>query len=72
MDMLPGEDIPPEQSRERSAECRAKRAIVDSKSHGVDRGPEGPIGDEGTVSLVDAHPGLDDAGEEDGGSDVGA
>lgn len=69
-DMLPSQDVAPEQTGQGSAKGSAESAVVDADSHAVDGCPEGALGDGDTVLAVDFLPGLDDAGEEDGGADV--
>jgi hypothetical protein len=68
--MLLVQDVSPEQTRERSAESSAESAVVDADGHAVDGGPECSVTDRDAVVGVDLLPGLDDAGEEDGGADV--
>jgi hypothetical protein len=68
--MLFIQNISPEQTRERSAESRAESAVIDADRHAVHRRPEGTVTDGDAVVGVDLLPGLDDAGEEDGGADV--
>jgi hypothetical protein len=68
--MLLVQNVSPEQTRQRSAESSAESAVVDADGHAVDGGPEGAVADGDAVVGVDLLPGLDDAGEEDGGADV--
>lgn len=70
--VLSGEDIPPEETGQGGAECRAERTIVDPKCHAVDRCPKCPVADGGSVNWMDLLPCLNYAGKEDGGTDIGA
>lgn len=71
MNVFAGENIAPQHASQGSAERKAKRAVVYANGHAVDGAPKGAVRD-GDVRLleVDLLPGLDDAGEEDGGADV--
>lgn len=71
-DVLPGEDVSPEQASEGSTKCSAERAIVDTNCHAVHGRPECTVRYWGLVYLVDFLPSLDDAGEENCGADIGA
>lgn len=66
--MLARQDISPQQSGKRSAESGAECSIVDADRHGVYGPPEGTVADGDAVAQVNSLPGLDDAGDEDGGS----
>jgi len=68
--MLPSQDIPPQQTRERRAESSREGAVIYTESHAVDGTPEGAVRDGQAVAVVNCLPGLDDAGEQDCGSDV--
>lgn len=73
--MLPREDVSPQQAGQGGREGGAEGAIVDAEGHAVDGGPEGAVADGVGVDaalVVQCHPGLDDAAEEDGGADVRA
>lgn len=70
--MLLGQDIPPQETCERRRQGGGEGAVVDAEGHGVDGGPEGAVADGGAVEAVDFLPSLDDAGQKDGGADVGA
>jgi len=72
MNKLLAQDIAPQQPRQRRAKCHTKGAVVDADDHGVDGAPEVAVRDGCAGQSVDVLPGLNDAGEEDGGSDVGA
>lgn len=43
MDVFPGQYVPPQETRQRSAECRTEGSIVDAQCHAVHSSPEGPV-----------------------------
>ena len=61
MNVLPGEDIPPQEPCQRCAEGCAKRAVIDTQRHAVDGCPEGPVRDRNTIEVMDLLPGLNNA-----------
>lgn len=72
MNVFAGEDIAPEKASEGRAEGSTEGAEVDAEDHCVHGAPEGAVGDGVGIVAVDFLPCLHDAGEEDGGADVGA
>ncbi len=70
MDVFSAEDVTPEETSERRAKRCAKCSIVDAERHGIDRSPECPVTDFNSGFLADLYPGLDDAADKDGGTDV--
>lgn len=61
MNVLSSEDIPPKKTSQRCAKSRAERAVVDAKSHTVNRSPVCSISNETCVNCtVYFFPGLDD------------
>lgn len=70
VDVLSAQDIAPEHAGQGRAEGKAESPVVDANGHAVDGAPEGAVGDWDTVERMDVFPGLDDARDEDCGSDV--
>ena len=68
--MLPSQNIAPQHTRQRRAKRQAESPVVHADRHAIYGTPEGTVRNVYTVQLVDALPGLDDAGEEDGRADV--
>lgn len=69
--MLAGEDVAPEQARQRGAEGDAEGAVVHAERHGVDRRPLRPVAERVHALLgVDGLPRLDDARKQDCGAYV--
>lgn len=71
-DVLPGQDVSPEETGQRGAERRAEGAVVDAERHAVHRAPEHPVADRHVAAIADFCPRLDHAREQDRGADVGA
>ena len=72
LNLLPGEDVTPQKSSQRSAESCAESTIVDTKSHAVYCRPKCSIADRDTVVIVDLLPCLNYSRQKDCGADVGA
>lgn len=72
MNVLFGQDVSPQETGEGAGEGQTEGAVVDAQGHGVDGGPKGAVADGDAVDTVDFLPCLNDTGEEDCGSDVGA
>lgn len=70
--MFPAENVPPQETSQRRAERRAKRTIVDAECHRINCSPIRPVGKWNIVVSVNLLPCLDDAANEDGGTNIRA
>lgn len=72
VDVLPREDITPEEPGERGTEGDAESAIVNAQRHAIHRRPELAVGDGLARLLVYGHPVLYDTTKQDGGTNIGS
>lgn len=71
-DVFPGQDVAPQQASQGRAKDSTEGPVVNTERQAVHSRPECAIRDRGAVETVDLLPGLDNAGEQDRGADVGA
>ena len=70
VDVFPTQNISPQQPSQWRVEGRTKRAIVDAERHGIYCSPEGPVGNCTVFTTNDCLPWLDDATDQDGGTNI--